>query len=749
LNDTVKKKLMLIFGMDNKAAMSGLGAVESKMGMLKKMVISLGLAFVGWKLLAFAKDTAFAAARAETLGVALEVIGRNAGYSLPFLNQTEGQLRKLGISIEGARKSMALFIQSNLELTDITKLSRVAQDLAVVANIGSSEAFTELTEAISKQNLVILKQFGIVNTLERVYGKYATSLGKAEDQLSDTEKKQAFLNAILEEGAKVAGVYEKSMGTVGKLMGSLTSRAIPDMKIALGNLLLPVMQVVIDFMFKFARKIEELANGPSGAAFREMIQRLADRLKDFGQWFLNFVDNLPNKVKSITENPLFKFVSGNIEEIMIVAVLTKVYSLLSGITALATGRGILALLGPTGTILALGGAGVAYGLSKNPLTNPPSGSELAAAQAAPKLKVAGDFRPGWKLIGNRWVPDLGGGAYGQEPFGPPTPSGDILLNERNRAAADGARREKEAADLEKRLKRWQDKESEGIGGFGGPMSPLTLEDAKAEWEKNFGTMAEGPMSGLDDKDTLRSKLDDIRSFNDEKFAIENEFLRGIDDLNKTYDELGIEKEGAYTSAIIDLAKRRNKDLANIEGSAAARAMHVASIAQDNMEKAGETFGRGRVALARAVGASLIETAGEVAAAEIESLAKAAIVQAGIEAAKGNFPKAAALVAAAAAAGLAAGTVRGYAASRAEVALNAGQGGGGATSDVGTAKDGRRFGTVVTGNEQHITISPTVVFQGEVVVVGGDVASIEEAIGTASVRAVKDALATGEISVGGR
>jgi len=193
--------------------------------------------------LALIRSVALTAARTQVLGTVLHQVGKNAGYTSGELDQTVEKIKKLGITTQEARTAVVRFIQSELDVAAAAKLARTAQDLAVIAGQNSSEAFTTLTQAIVSQETMLLRQYGIVKGLVEIYGDYAKAHGLAANALDETAKKQAFLDAILEAGAKAAGTYEAAMGDAGKQLTSLP-RYVEEAKNALGTAFLPMLGAV-------------------------------------------------------------------------------------------------------------------------------------------------------------------------------------------------------------------------------------------------------------------------------------------------------------------------------------------------------------------------------------------------------------------------------------------------------------------------------------------------------------------------
>ncbi|KKL99403.1 hypothetical protein LCGC14_1814800, partial [marine sediment metagenome] len=68
------------------------------------------------------------AARVETLGVVTRQLGKTAGFSADEIDKFEQSIKAQGITLRVTRESMALMMQSQIDLTHGTTLARMAQD---------------------------------------------------------------------------------------------------------------------------------------------------------------------------------------------------------------------------------------------------------------------------------------------------------------------------------------------------------------------------------------------------------------------------------------------------------------------------------------------------------------------------------------------------------------------------------------------------------------------------------------------
>jgi lambda family phage tail tape measure protein len=191
------------------------------------------------------KESAMLAARYETLGVVMGVVGNNAGYTRAEMDQFEASLRKTGITAIESRNNLSAMASANMDLSKASQLARMAQDAAVVGNVNSSEAFKQMIFGIKSAQVEVLRTIGINVSFENSYKKTAEQLGKNTADLNENEKMQSRLNAVLAQAPSIAGVYEESLTTVGKKLAS-TSRYSEDAQVKIGAIFQPAMVLLVD-----------------------------------------------------------------------------------------------------------------------------------------------------------------------------------------------------------------------------------------------------------------------------------------------------------------------------------------------------------------------------------------------------------------------------------------------------------------------------------------------------------------------
>ncbi|MGV8870859.1 MAG: hypothetical protein ACOH2S_28445 [Janthinobacterium svalbardensis] len=213
-------------------------------GVLADAVKMLVTAYAALKVWDYVKESALLAARYETLGVVMTVVGRNAGYTKTQMVTATEAIAAQGITMIESRESAVKLVQAHVDLKNATVLARIAQDAAVIGHLNSSDAFDRLVNGIARGNVLILRNIGINVNLQSAYRQMADELGKTTKELTENERVQARLNAVIDRGSDIAGTYAASMDTAGKQITSM-QRYVTDLKTRFGETFNEVLTVSV------------------------------------------------------------------------------------------------------------------------------------------------------------------------------------------------------------------------------------------------------------------------------------------------------------------------------------------------------------------------------------------------------------------------------------------------------------------------------------------------------------------------
>jgi hypothetical protein len=324
------------------------------------------------------KEIADVAARTETLGIVLQTVGQNAGYTAQQLSEADAAVRSMGITAEASRQSLTQLIQAGLSVDFAPQLARAAQDLAVISGQNSSQTFQRLVDNIQQMDTLGLRFMGIMVDRQQVMAQATADVGHA---LTQTQEKQAFMNAVLAESTKLTGTYENAMQSAGKALSSM-SRYVENFKDALGENMQPVYlqlilgtEHVIEALTNLAKAFTEAA--PNADLFGDAYKNAAEEYSPLAEVIKKVADSIVDFVNFLRDNKDFIAESLSVirDSIYSIAILGGGLAVIGGLTKLieiatpvvAAVRGIAVTMGliegasaaAAGGIAAVEGAAVA------------------------------------------------------------------------------------------------------------------------------------------------------------------------------------------------------------------------------------------------------------------------------------------------------------------------------------------------------------------------------------------------------
>jgi hypothetical protein len=281
-------------GVLNRTA-SGLSSVgEVAVGAVRSVgTVAASLATVGTVgLVGFGTASFFAAARASELNATLGALAKTSGIGVGTLNAAAAGIQSMGIETATARQITALFVQNQLDLAKSTGLARVAQDAAVISGQNSTDTLDGLVHGIVTLNTEVIRQAGLTVDIDQVERAYAKTLGISATALTTNQKQTAVLNAVLEQGKRIAGAYATAMEEPGKVLRSLP-RVVNDLQIAFGERLLPEFGPLIIAFFNLVKTMGALAGEGQplgiiftaiGHAFASLTTPVLGAIEGFQEW---------------------------------------------------------------------------------------------------------------------------------------------------------------------------------------------------------------------------------------------------------------------------------------------------------------------------------------------------------------------------------------------------------------------------------------------------------------------------------
>ncbi len=122
--------------------------------------------------------------------------GINAERLISDLKRVSAETIATADLMRAAGTAMVLGIPAD----KLAEMMEIARASSKITGQTIQKSFEDIGLGVARQSRLILDNLGIIVKLEEANEKYAAALGKTASQLSDAEKKQAFMNAVMEAG---------------------------------------------------------------------------------------------------------------------------------------------------------------------------------------------------------------------------------------------------------------------------------------------------------------------------------------------------------------------------------------------------------------------------------------------------------------------------------------------------------------------------------------------------------------------
>lgn len=229
-----------------KEALTG---IKDKFSDLSSAVVT-GAKIIGTSLLAFGtaitalanKSSKFDQVKKSFENLAASQ-GQNADQVLAKMKQlSQGMISEMDLMT--AANSAALL---GLPLDQFDKMLKIAQSASEATGETMDFMLNSIVTGLGRQSKLILDNLGIIVDTEKAYDKFAKTLGKTVSQLTEAEKKQAFINETMAVGMANADNLAGSTDNTTKKFSRFKA-GLEDLTVALGQRVTPATDKLWDGM---------------------------------------------------------------------------------------------------------------------------------------------------------------------------------------------------------------------------------------------------------------------------------------------------------------------------------------------------------------------------------------------------------------------------------------------------------------------------------------------------------------------
>jgi hypothetical protein len=278
-NDT--KQIKILINAEVKKAINDFKKLEAQKKKNKKEVGELGkafktmagtlaVAFSGQQLASFATQSVQVSAKIRTMERSFHSLGKSIGTNDKSLDKLRGALNGTMTDtelMEQANNAMLLgIVDSDDQMAELfDNAQRLAQALGRDARYGVES----LTTGIGRQSRLMLDNLGIIVKAEDAYKAYAKELGKNTSQLTENERKQAFISATMESVRQKVAELGPEVLDLNQLFDA-NSVATENLQKELGNKLEPMFKKMTLRSIEIKDAIAEFIKGISGETIEKI-----------------------------------------------------------------------------------------------------------------------------------------------------------------------------------------------------------------------------------------------------------------------------------------------------------------------------------------------------------------------------------------------------------------------------------------------------------------------------------------------
>ena len=237
--------------------------VNSITGSLKRMAAAVGIAFGIAAIVNFGKQSMEVATKLQNALTGLKSIvegqGRSFAQAQKFIQEyiSDGLIPAADAVTTYKNLAMRGYSTDQIEQTMVALKNASAFGRSAALTMG--EAVRSASEGLRNENSILVDNSGVTKNVSKMWSDYTKNIGVGVESLTKQQKIQAEVNGIMEEtrfqmgdATKVAGSYQGHILQLGFNFNNL--------KIAVGNALIPIAQAVLPSINAMINGFTRLAN---------------------------------------------------------------------------------------------------------------------------------------------------------------------------------------------------------------------------------------------------------------------------------------------------------------------------------------------------------------------------------------------------------------------------------------------------------------------------------------------------------
>ena len=207
-------------------------------------------AYAGAAATVFALQAAFdalnKAARAETIISGTKALALEIGQSGPRILKEVKAITQGQIELSEAAQNINIALSAGFNTEQISRLTKVSLGASRALGRNLTDALQRVVRGAAKLEPELLDELGIFTRIDPAVNKYAQRLGVAATTLTDFERRQAFVNAVITEGERKFSAIDTTSKSTQKSLEQLQTQ-IQELALEFGGLIANALQPLVGF----------------------------------------------------------------------------------------------------------------------------------------------------------------------------------------------------------------------------------------------------------------------------------------------------------------------------------------------------------------------------------------------------------------------------------------------------------------------------------------------------------------------
>ena len=210
-------------------------------------------AYAGAAATTFALQQSFsalsAAARSEALVEGVKSLAQSLGQDGAKIIGSLKSISRGQLSITESAQNAGIALSAGLGGDQISELADIATRASKALGRDLTDSIQRLVRGVGKLEPELLDELGIFTRIEPAVERYAIKLGKAASSLTNFERRQAFANAVIEEGGNKYRNVDTTISDSSQNLNRLSAN-IQDLALKLGQILTTILNPIVEFFNK-------------------------------------------------------------------------------------------------------------------------------------------------------------------------------------------------------------------------------------------------------------------------------------------------------------------------------------------------------------------------------------------------------------------------------------------------------------------------------------------------------------------